>query len=526
MAVFLISNERKRVGALIPPPGSREHRTIKEISKNLWCAYICGIKGRGIEESNRKLLFGTRISTKDGDQGHFVNIDYNKSDRVTISNDSFDVYQVYYGNDGSSFAISNDMHAVARSLGKFASDDVGLYNAVFGALPIKRTPFAGVYKLQGMIEQIVIQKTGSTWTLVQEPCVHCRTHTIISEDLQWNVDCVVAQCRKLTEAINQESIELNFTGGMDSRLVLAMLLSDDKTKKRTKLKYGVGNTMHTNTKSEDLELAKQFARHFSLELDILDWSKTNEVHEPISLGIDGHIYGGFKGFIGSCIRPLQTVSMGGFCPIFSNHDYFEQEFTNLDDVVDDAMPRESKSIFTTTQGKNIFSDLRREVYQYAEDLMNNNVVSHYPQPFLAIRYMLYLGSEKENPNYFQRYQLYLAPFMTGNILESLLQVPPPLMHGRRFQVELTNALFAGLYKFPIFSGLASRKLSDNEVLGSSSAYSDSSKASNSNFALLRRSYFHWRNRSKPEMHNLKGFDSSCLDERCLHRLRWIKSFVK
>lgn len=64
-------------------------------------------------------------------------------------------------------------------------------------------------------------------------------------------------------------ININMTGGIDSRIILALFFSINK---KPNIVYGFGNSGITNTKKEDLEINKIYAKKFNLNLKILNWN--------------------------------------------------------------------------------------------------------------------------------------------------------------------------------------------------------------------------------------------------------------
>ena len=62
------------------------------------------------------------------------------------------------------------------------------------------------------------------------------------------------------------------TGGLDSRLQLALLLAADVDRDSIDLVYGVGNSFMTNTKQRDLEIVRQIASGERLRFAELDWT--------------------------------------------------------------------------------------------------------------------------------------------------------------------------------------------------------------------------------------------------------------
>lgn len=70
-----------------------------------------------------------------------------------------------------------------------------------------------------------------------------------------------------SESLGQPTISM--TGGLDSRLVLSSIISNNVS---PNLIYGVGNSHLTNTLKKDLTINKRIAKKFNLNLYIMDWS--------------------------------------------------------------------------------------------------------------------------------------------------------------------------------------------------------------------------------------------------------------
>lgn len=131
-------------------------------------------------------------------------------------------------------------------------------------------------------------------------------------------------------ARSTESFEVSMTGGLDSRLQLALLLASGADRKRIKLVYGTGNSHLTNTRTRDRELVELIAKGEGLAFAEMDWTDegTSSEQWDRALAVAGEtaLHMGYSGNY-KIIQHYSEMSTGNHCAIFG---YFGELLRPLD----------------------------------------------------------------------------------------------------------------------------------------------------------------------------------------------------
>lgn len=229
-------------------------------------------------------------------------------------------FKIYYLNDRDRFVISSDLFELLRfqkdlALSESALREEVFVNACFGS----KTIFNRMHRLQWWDYLRVDAGIVSTDRLRDISTIYPAK---VSNDLL-NEYLIQLKANARLVAEHWKNIGLFFTGGYDSRVILAAFLSVGI---KPVLIYAEGNSFLTNTKIGDKKIVVNVAEQIGLDLRIIKWDNP----EPIDKDWDdvfrlyseeSFIYGGSNSIFES-IKQLEGID-------FIEFGYFGESIRNL-----------------------------------------------------------------------------------------------------------------------------------------------------------------------------------------------------
>jgi hypothetical protein len=222
---------------------------------------------------------------------------------VFVFVDKYEFLQVYYYSEHGAWVIANSLSAVAMAASKIGTlriNELALLEKAFShAILGNESFFDKIYKLLGT-ELLAINTESGGLQIIPGPHSRPRRHTG-EERIDELTKEFASRLREQLCVISDvfSDIRIMSTGGIDSRLLLAGLLSVGA---RPGLIYGVGNSVLTNTRDEDLDICKKYSEVFDLELYLMDWrTEKDDVTKDWDqlfnqYGFYGSTYGGSRAF--------------------------------------------------------------------------------------------------------------------------------------------------------------------------------------------------------------------------------------
>lgn len=195
-----------------------------------------------------------------------------KGSRTVVFTDEYETFQVYYYLRDRTWVVGNSLAAVAigaRTIQTLEVNALALLEKAFtNAIIGNETVFQHVYKLLGS-ECLEIDSQN-------ESAIVSRLPRARSGGLHegWSVDELAEEfagtLRSIAEVFARvfADIRIMSTGGIDNRMLLAALLANGA---RPGLLFGVGDSVLTNTRDEDLQVNRAYAKAFGLRLHLMDW---------------------------------------------------------------------------------------------------------------------------------------------------------------------------------------------------------------------------------------------------------------
>jgi hypothetical protein len=395
--------------------------------------------------------------------GHFVLL-IQKENYLYVISDGIGSIDVFYGSDQKPI-VSNDLSCVALSSSlEYVSEMCEIESVCLS--PGKSTVFNHVQKLIGGIEYLKIGESGDVEVFRHGNSIRNRLERFSS----WQDSDYFDRVKMVFDAISKsnQTIGLNFTGGLDGRTILASLLEAEA---HVAFYYGKGNSQITNTQEKDLQIAKEVANDLKIPIHIMDWKtetrdgeETEVLKDYLLLGSFAKVHGGSEAFVQSLIDRNQNrediVFMGGFSPGFSNKDFHERHYPTFQEILNDCLKGPLQSV-AFKYYKKVFKKFYHEcrLYCLAHELIDEHddllVDGH------VIRALLYLRPESEHLQLFNLFDKYVAPYNTNELLIPMLSLNTSFRRGRKLQLNLIHQLRPDLLNYHLFSGIADRTITKN-----------------------------------------------------------------
>ncbi len=398
--------------------------------------------------------------------GHYVFL-IQKNNYLYIVTDGIGTVDVFFGS-GVQSIVSNELTISAFE--EVIEQDLDLIEIESSYLNSGRsTPFKKVQKLMGGIEYLRLNAHGESQVLRHQSTYKKR----LSQFALWNDQDYFNWVDKVFHAIQTSNLlfGLNFTGGLDGRTILASLLDYHN---RVEFYYGQGNSQLTNTQIKDLNIAREIAEDLKIPQVLMDWSTSTSDCDEGSiqtsyalLGSMAKVNGGSSAFIQSLIQrnkdQRDIVFLGGFSPGFSNKDFHENEYLTFSAIVEDCLNGPLRSV-AFSEYKKVYQRFYQECRSFclAHELINDQdellIEGH------IIRALLYIRPESEHLQLYNRFDKYLAPYNTNELLLPMLAMNKVFRAGRKLQLNLINRKYPDLLKYHLFSGITDRTIAKDLVI--------------------------------------------------------------
>ena len=396
--------------------------------------------------------------------GHYA-IAARLGDRVVAFCDAIASYELYHWTSpcGDAFVVSNFLSDFLAFEGvPRVADDLGALKAAYhGERGIARTSLLpGVLSVGGneMLE-IALRPGAAALSVRSAPPPRPSARP---EGFEEGVRSYVRRSDRVFEALSAlPSVAINATGGLDSRLLLA---SAHRHGLRPTLLYGAGNSAMTNTRPEDLAIARALAEAYGWPLRVMDW-RQDRPH-----GAEGrrrlHLRHGFKQPYGATeglmraleggIEPYPELQMGGYNPAFTNRkpwswgtgriamgDFLRRYAADYAEVL--ASPEARDAYF-----RGLEADMRALAAELGIAVEADGLRR---EDFVRLLIQARASKEAFNLNAFNQFGFYLAPYFTAELYADLLAVPGDWREGDRFQLHAIRANCERALELPIFSGV-------------------------------------------------------------------------
>lgn len=408
--------------------------------------------------------------------GHYTVI-ICRDDRITIFCDPNGVYELYYTKEDEWF-VSNSLYLCGTSLNGQIIDKHGLYQRAIEYTEISdRTIYQNVRRLSGR-ERIEIDMPSGELS-VEQTSIPEKTWAYKDRDLNNVLSEYTDRTERVFEQIVDatDNIGIQATGGLDSRTVLAGILQQEL---KPLIIYGVGNSKLTNTKNQDLKIAKRYANEYELPFYQMDWSGSY----PVSIdtwnelfhkyGFRYHTYGATPSFFsefadGFPENPELILSGYGF-GTFSNNYFWENSNTNpvsFDELVKNMFS--NASAFNSESFKceseyftALSNECERALEQLGEDIDTSEPIDI--DELTRIVQLLNGRPQSAFVNIANEFTYHLSPFATYELGQPMIDFPREHRRGERIRVKLLKNLYPNLANIPIYSGREPKSIQETDEL--------------------------------------------------------------
>lgn len=386
-----------------------------------------------------------------------------KEGKTIVFCDAVGTYSVYYYKDDSDYLVGTDISDMAAVLGdRVKPSEINiLEEACQNSILCGDSLYEGIKRLSGHeclvisdgvleVSALAVQKR-----LEGMSTDECAKHLVQQFKYKAGV---------IAKVLGDPDIFM--TGGLDARISLASYLSVGA---KPTLHYGVGNSFVTNTKHDDLEIARSFAKRYDLPLYEEDWSTPS----PLYRDWDKYIqkYGVLaKNYAASdsimkCFENLpnnvSTFGYGG--ELYRNLPWIEnrkKDFFTAEEFVDEYYIGGTQSHLMTSEIEGYRDRIVAKVKALCKEYgFDPEHIDNKDNVYLLIEYRRYADTMLLNMMNQIRYSNLLL--FEQDCLE-LTDVHVEDMKQSKFMLNIINHLYADVLEVPIFSHCQKREY-DKEI---------------------------------------------------------------
>jgi hypothetical protein len=410
--------------------------------------------------------------------GNYV-IAIKKNNRIVVFVDKYQVLKVYYYNIDGNWFITNSLADIGNVL-----DQINIHEYSF----IQETMLAGTIGTQAIFQN-VFRLFGHQYIEID-----CRDNHFTIKEMPYSrkrrnfdgrsIESAVSEYADIVRAkfaivanIFGSNIRIHQTGGLDNRTVFSAFMAVGC---KPGIVYGIGNSIITSTKNEDLLICKEFQKIFRLDFYEMNWKENYlDGYQHWSdlfnrYGFSVRIYGGNRNFFNEYEGRIPEY------PDFMECGYFlenlrlrewalkrrKEKFT-IDEFVDEYLLGGAYGAISGNKNfypqYNIFKDYLVgefkkyiSLYQISED----NQISL--NTFDQVRWIHSRNCDSAMVNFLNEFAPSIAMFSLPELHEFPFDVPAAWRANGRFQVMLINELYPNALSIPIFSHCKRQVFSRND----------------------------------------------------------------
>jgi len=399
----------------------------------------------GVEEGRNKVI------------GHYAVI-LKLDNTILMFTDPQGTINLYYSADAP-VLFTNSLYLAGKCLAPQVNPMGIIEKAIELSETGEQTMFEGVHRLFG--DELLSVDTGDFD--IKKTKLNVSTSVLVGGTP--SIEKVLSEYKSRVNSVfaqlpNYEGVGLHTTGGLDTRTVLAALLNQGI---RPILMYGSGNSRLTNTKTNDLRIARQISQNFDLPLQTLDWSGTQPYSESAlrsqlrTFGFNYRLYGGSHRFHDEMEAEYDwspRLQLGGYSPAFTNMKLWEMHdrMKSTKELIDHYLHRysSSKQFVYSQKYRSMIDDRVQTALHHSSQVPP---VGMSMDEFIQARLFLYIRPEANFLNFMNQFTYYIAPFLTKQLYDPLLTMPLTYRQRDHFQFRLINELKSSVLEIPVFSGV-------------------------------------------------------------------------
>lgn len=373
-----------------------------------------------------------------------------KNEQLFLFVDGANTYNVYYYLEESTnnLIATTTYYHIASVISDKSVDDMMFISEWLHSTILDFTMFNKIKKLTG--NRMLTFKEG-IWQI---------------ESVEYPNKCLEVELYKgvyelyspLKECFNNTSIFL--TGGQDSRLSLALLLS---LKIKPKVYYGVGNSSDTCTKKDDLNIVYSIADKYELPVQLMDWNDSDYNNKADYLNKYGELFTVYcmnKNFMNEFEEKIDTdfICFGYFGEVFriiESIESYDKEIFTLDEFIDDLYLSGIKKLFKD----NYYKEYRSRIYTLFREVCSQKEIDpeHLTKKTFQKLNTIYRQRWDTLLNNFANMFFYSFPlFGDKNITDVAEEQSYESRINSKYQMQLIKKFEPSLLDIPFFSHIKTK----------------------------------------------------------------------
>lgn len=441
-----------------------------------------------------------------------------KNNRIEVFVDRLATYNMYYSIENGEIILTNTYFHVALGKEKIEIDNNVLIGRWLKHFINNQTPIKGVLKLLGDEKLICI---GGEWSLKK-----CKENFDINPLKNGSIVSIARDKYSVLKKL-YDSFGIFMTGGQDSRLSLALLLSLGA---KPILYYGIGNSSNTVTKKNDFEIVKKISELHSLKLKLMNWKESDNdsiekyvkkygelytlyrfnknIFNEFESNIDVAIV--FFGYFGEVYRTIESIEA------FKNYRF------NLDDFVDDLYISKFKYLMKESYYNDFYKNTIKKQFQYVCDVNGLDSKNLSKNDFQILNTVYRTHYDTVMNNFANQFVYSMPLFGDYELIRIVERKDYEIKMNARYILQCIEEMWPDLLKIPFFSHIKVKKYDvvTKELKSSSFIYDakDWIKSSiNNKYCLVLARYFYyllkWDIKGLKETNNSYKEKSSLINNR-------------
>lgn len=380
--------------------------------------------------------------------------------------DTYQVIKSYYTKYDNGWAVSNDFSGLMSTKGRLTEDSVdyfGLLSETFLVSSFsKNTLIKNINRLFGF-EYLYADNDGLS---IQHMGHRKNTYDLSKlsrEEIAGDYTTLINKYIEIIKNNFGESVGVHQTGGLDNRTLLAAFLNRDI---KPQMLYGIGNSILTNTRREDLDIVRIYEKDLGLKLKLMDWSNDKEMIKSQNwgnlfkkYGLLYNIYGGSESFFNSYEQSYDNYPKFMECGYFLENlrlrdfarDNIDESIT-LNDFIEQYLLRgvdDSIVNHFDAYKNHLTEELKLQIDIYGIDLSKGITKENFDE----VRWIHTRHADTIMVNFLNLYTSSFSIFSQRELHQYPFSIPSRFRENASFQLMVIKALYPKLLEFPFSSHL-------------------------------------------------------------------------
>lgn len=402
-----------------------------------------------------------------------------KNNKIFVFVDKYQIIKTFYFNTDNDWFITNSLADIGNVLDNIQVNEFAFMQEtmLLGTIGT-HSLFKNVFRLFGF--QFITINGGSqkTFSIVDLPYSRVRrdfSRRTIESAVDEYAEIIQSKFEPVARVFG-DNLAIHQTGGLDNRTVFSAFMNLGC---KPRIMYGVGNSVLTNTKNEDLSICKEYQNKFDLDFHEMNWREDfidAKKHWPNLFeryGFNFNIYGGSRAFFNEYegnIKPYpKFMEFGYFLENLRLREYAMNKGTSrfyVEDFVADYLFCKGYGNLTQSMGfYQNFEGLKKYTSDTIKRFMNLYEIgvesSFTLNDFDQVRWIHSRNCDSVLVNFVNEFAPSIAMFSLPELHEFPFDLPASWRANGKFQLMLINKLYPKALDIPIFSHCRKQHLDKN-----------------------------------------------------------------